>query len=124
MDVKDYVEGKEKELEAYNTERNIDNSILVNGRRQTNLGVFRAYLRGYLHNHPDVRKDMTFLVRQLQPTERGIPMEIYIFSRIQEWAKYEDLQSDILDHVLAVIPEFELKVFQNPTGEDFRNLGK
>jgi miniconductance mechanosensitive channel len=122
MDVKDYVENKQKELEAYNTERNIDNSILVNGRRQTNLGVFRAYLRGYLHNHPNVHDDMTFLIRQLQPTEKGIPMEIYIFSKIQEWAKYEDLQSDIFDHVLAVIPEFELKVFQNPTGEDFQKL--
>jgi miniconductance mechanosensitive channel len=122
MDVKDYVENKQKELEAHNTERNIDNSVLVNGRRQTNLGVFRAYLRGYLHNHPKVHNDMTFLVRQLQPTEKGIPMEIYIFSKIQEWAKYEDLQSDIFDHILAVIPEFELKVFQNPTGDDFQKL--
>ena len=122
LDVKEYVENKEIELETYNTEMNIDNSVLVNGRRQTNIGVFRAYLRGYLHNHPLVNDDMTFLIRQLQPTEKGLPVEIYVFSKLQEWAKYEDLQSDIFDHVLAVIPEFELKIFQNPTGEDFQRL--
>ena len=122
LDVKEYVKNKEIELEAYNTEMNIDNSVLVNGRRQTNIGIFRAYLRGYLHNHPKVHDDMTFLIRQLQPTEKGLPIEIYVFSKMQEWAKYEDLQSDIFDHVLAVIPQFELKVFQNPTGEDFKKL--
>lgn len=121
-DVKNYVVNTQKELEAYNEEKDIDNSILVNGRRQTNLGVFRAYLRGYLQNHPNINEHMTFLIRQLQPTEKGIPMEIYVFSKIQEWAKYEDLQSDIFDHVLAVIPEFDLKVFQNPTGDDFSKL--
>nr|MBC8485194.1 mechanosensitive ion channel [Bacteroidota bacterium] len=122
LDVKEYVKNKEIELEAYNTEMNIDNSVLVNGRRQTNIGIFRAYLRGYLHNHPLINDNMTFLIRQLQQTEKGLPVEIYVFSKLQEWAKYEDLQSDIFDHVLAVIPEFELKVFQNPTGEDFQRL--
>jgi len=122
LDVKEYVKNKEIELEAYNTKMNIDNSVLVNGRRQTNIGIFRAYLRSYLHNHPKVHDNMTFLIRQLQPTEKGLPIEIYVFSKMQEWAKYEDLQSDIFDHVLAVIPEFELKVFQNPTGEDFQKL--
>lgn len=122
LDVKEYVKNKETELEAYNTEMNIDNSVLVNGRRQTNIGIFRAYLRGYLHNHPLVNDNMTFLIRQLQQTEKGLPVEIYVFSKLQEWAKYEDLQSDIFDHVLAVIPEFDLKVFQNPTGEDFQRL--
>ena len=120
--VNEYVDKKQEELEAYNTSRNIDNSILVNGRRQTNIGVFRAYLRGFLQNHPDVNNDMTFLIRQLQPTEQGLPMEIYVFSKIQAWARYEDLQSDIFDHVLAVIPEFELKVFQSPAGADFQKL--
>ncbi len=121
-DVKDYVEITQKELEAYNKELGIDNSILVNGKRQTNLGVFRAYLREYLRNHPFINSEMTFLVRQLQPTETGIPIEIYVFSKIQEWAKYEDLQSDVFDHMLAVIPEFDLRVFQNPTGDDFSKL--
>ena len=121
--VKPYVEGKEKELAEYNAASNIDNSVLVNGRRQTNLGIFRAYLASYLKNNPDIRQDMTFLVRQLQPGESGIPMEIYVFSKVQEWAKYEDIQSDIFDHVLAAIPEFDLQVFQNPSGADFRKLG-
>ncbi len=120
--VTDYVGQTEKSLEEYNATRNIDNSILVNGRRQTNIGVFRAYLRGYLHNHPLVHDNMTFLVRQLQPSEKGLPIEIYVFSKDQEWANYEDLQSDLFDHILAVIPEFDLRVFQNPTGDDFSKL--
>lgn len=122
MDVKEYLSKKETELETYNSKNNIDNSVLVNGRRQTNIGVFRAYLRGYLQNHPNINEHMTFLIRQLQPTDKGIPMEIYVFSKLQEWAKYEDLQSDIFDHILAVIPEFELRVYQSPTGDDFRKL--
>ncbi len=121
--VRPYVESKEKELADYNAANVLDNSVLVNGRRQTNLGIFRAYLSAYLKNNPDIRQDMTFLVRQLQPGESGIPMEIYVFSKVQEWAKYEDIQSDIFDHVLAAIPEFELQVFQNPSGADLRKLG-
>ncbi len=120
--VTEYVGQTEKKLKEYNAARNVDNNILVNGRRQTNIGVFRAYLRGYLHNHPMVHDDMTFLVRQLQPTEKGLPIEIYVFSKDQEWANYEALQSDLFDHILAVIPEFGLRVFQNPTGDDFRKL--
>jgi miniconductance mechanosensitive channel len=121
--VSDYVEQKESELADYNKANNVDNSVLVNGRRQTNLGVFRAYLMSYLRSNPNIRQDMTFLVRQLQPGESGIPMEIYVFSKVQEWARYEDIQSDIFDHVLAAVPEFELQVFQNPSGADFRKLG-
>ena len=120
--VKQYVEETEKALQEYNNSRSIDDSVLVNGRRQTNIGVFRAYLRGYLHNHPKVHDKMTFLVRQLQPSEKGLPIEVYVFSKEQDWAKYEDLQSDIFDHVLAVVPEFDLRVFQNPTGDDFGKL--
>ena len=120
--VKDYIERKENEVKAYNAERKIDNSILVNGRRQTNIGIFRAYLNAYLHQHPAIHDGMTFLIRQLQPSEKGLPIEIYVFSKVQEWAKYEDLQSDIFDHVLAVIPEFDLKVYQNPTGDDFKGI--
>ncbi|MBN3035682.1 MAG: mechanosensitive ion channel [Bacteroidales bacterium] len=120
--LKKYVDNKEAELQEYNRQRNIDSSILVNGRRQTNLGVFRAYLESYLRNHPQVRQDMTFLVRQLQPSDTGLPLEIYVFSKEQEWAKYEDVQSDIFDHILAVVPEFGLSVHQQPTGQDFRAL--
>ena len=122
--VSEYVEHTEKVLTEYNKKKNIDNDILVNGRRQTNIGVFRAYLRGYLRNNPKVKQDMTFLVRQLQPGPEGLPIEIYVFSKEQEWAKYEDLQSDIFDHVMAVIPEFDLRVFQQPSGRDFANLNK
>ncbi len=119
-----YVDQTEKVITEYNTRRNIDNTVMVNGRRQTNIGVFRAYLRGYLQNNPAINTDMTFLVRQLQPTSEGIPIEVYVFSRDQEWAKYEDHQSDIFDHILAVIPEFDLRVFQNPGGHDFAQIIK
>ncbi len=122
--VSNYVKQTEVSLKKYNANRNIDNSVLVNGRRQTNIGVFRAYLKGYLSDHPKINNDMTFLVRQLQPTEDGIPIEVYVFSKDQEWDKYEDNQADIFDHILAVIPEFDLKVFQSPTGRDFQNLNK
>ena len=120
--VSEYVIKTEEELSRYNQENRIDNSVLVNGRRQTNIGIFRAYLKGYLENNPNINMDMTFLIRQLQPTETGIPIEIYVFSKVQEWAQYENIQSDIFDHVLAVVPQFDLKVFQNPSGGDFRSL--
>ena len=120
--VSKYVEKRNDEIEAYNKKFKIDNSVLVNGRRQTNLGIFRAYLKEYLRNKPEVDENMTFLVRQLQPTENGIPVQVYVFSRIQQWAKYEDVQSDIFDHILAVIPHFDLRVFQSPTGSDFKAL--
>ena len=122
--LKDYIEETEKVIEDYNTEHGIDNSILVNGRRQTNLGVFRAYLTNYLKSLPTVNQDLTCMVRQLQPTEQGIPLELYFFSAIKAWVPYEGVQADVFDHVLAIIPEFDLHVFQNPTGEDFRELSK
>ena len=113
--INEYVESKEVEIEQYNLERGFDTRVMVNGRRQTNIGVFRAYLGAYLMNHPDVHKDMTFLIRHLQPTEKGLPIEIYIFSKVQAWADYEGIQADIFDHILAIIPEFDLRVFQYPT---------
>lgn len=122
--LKNYIDKTQEELVKYNTSENIDASILVNGRRQTNLGVFRAYLSAYLQRNPDLNPDMTMLVRQLQPGESGIPIEIYVFSKLQDWKPYEDIQSDIFDHILASVPEFELKVFQNPSGSDFLSLGK
>ena len=122
--LKDYIEETEKVIEDYNKEHGIDNSILVNGRRQTNLGVFRAYLTNYLKSLPTVNQDLTCMVRQLQPTEQGIPLELYFFSAIKAWVPYEGVQADVFDHVLAIIPEFDLHAFQNPTGEDFRELSK
>jgi miniconductance mechanosensitive channel len=122
--VKDYLLSKEDEVKAYNTVNKLDTTVLVNGRRQTNLGVFRAYMLGYLRNHPDVHQDMTLMVRQLQPTEQGIPMEIYVFSNRQEWVAYENLQGDIFDHILAVIPQFDLRVFQNPSNNSISRLAE
>ena len=110
-------------VEEYNKEHDIDNSVLVNGRRQTNLGVFRAYLTNYLRSLPTVNQDMTCMVRQLQPTETGIPLELYFFSANKVWVAYEGIQADVFDHVLAIIPEFGLRVFQNPSGEDLRRIG-
>jgi miniconductance mechanosensitive channel len=120
--LKEYIVNKQKEMEKFNLENGVDNSVLVNGRRLTNLGTFRAYVEAYLRNHPKIHNDMTFLVRQLKPTEAGLPIEIYVFANDQEWARYEAIQADIFDHLLAVIPEFGLQVFQNPSGDDFRAL--
>ncbi len=120
--LKDYINKKQKEIEAYNKSLNLDTSVIVNGRRMTNLGTFRVYLENYLHNHPKIHQEMTFLIRHLQPTERGLPIEIYVFSNDQEWANYEAIQADIFDHILAILPEFDLQVFQNPTGEDIRSI--
>lgn len=120
--LKEYIEEKEKEIEQYNIDNRIDPSIVVNGRRMTNIGSFRKYLECYLKNHPMINTNLTFLIRQLQPTEKGMPIEIYVFSKDQRWANYESIQADIFDHIMAVIPEFDLRIFQNPTGEDFRQL--
>lgn len=121
--LKDYVDKTEKVIEDYNKEHGIDNSILVNGRRQTNLGVFRAYLTNYLNNLPTVNHDLTCMVRQLQPTNAGIPLELYFFSANKAWVAYEGIQADVFDHVLAIISEFDLCVFQSPSGADFRRIG-
>lgn len=116
----EYVEHTEQVIEAYNEEHGIDNSVLVNGRRQTNLGVFRAYLTAYLKSLPAVNQNLTCMVRQLQPTDHGIPMELYFFCAIKDWIPYEGVQADVFDHLLAIIPEFDLQVFQSPSGRDFQ----
>ncbi len=121
--IQEYIDNKLQEINEHNKSLGIiDESDLINGRRLTNIGTFRAYVIAYLHNHPQVHKNMTFLVRQLQPTETGLPIEIYVFSSDQVWAHYEGIQADIFDHILAVVPEFDLRVFQNPTGADFKTL--
>ncbi len=120
----EYVAETEKELDKYNEKAKVNAGVIVNGRRQTNLGVFRAYLVRYLRSKPEIHNNMTFIVRQLDPSEKGIPMEIYVFSKVQDWVEYEAIQSDIFDHILAAIPEFDLKVFQEPTGSDFRGVLK
>ena len=120
--ISEYIEQKKDELEQFNQAAKVDNASLANGRRMTNVGTFRAYVVAYLRNHPMINMDMTFLIRQLPPSQYGLPIEIYVFSKDQVWANYEAIQADIFDHVLAVVPEFDLRVYQNPTGADFRML--
>lgn len=122
--LKDYIDETEAVVHAYNKENGIDNEVLVNGRRQTNLGVFRAYLTAYLKSLPVVNKDLNCMVRHLQPTDHGLPVELYFFSTIKDWIPYEGVQADVFDHVLAIIPEFDLRVFQSPTGADFQKLAE
>jgi miniconductance mechanosensitive channel len=118
--LREYVREKAAEVEDYNRSTGVDTSELINGRRLTNVGTFRAYLEEYLRQHPKIHKEMTFLVRQLAPTEKGLPIEIYVFSNDQAWANYEALQADIFDHILAVVPQFGLRVYQSPSANDLR----
>ncbi|MFV0590496.1 MAG: mechanosensitive ion channel family protein [Draconibacterium sp.] len=120
--IRDYVLEKEKELRDYNANINLKDEDYISGRHQTNVGIFRKYLEVYLHQHPNIHQDMTFLVRQLQPSGKGLPIEIYVFSNVQEWAKYEAVQADIFDHVFAVVPEFELRIFQEMSGADILKI--
>lgn len=122
MLLNDYLQSKQHDLEQFNREHQVDTSVLINGRRQTNMGIFRAYVVAYLKNNPQIHQDMTFLVRQLQPNESGLPLEIYVFSQDQVWANYEAIQADIFDHIIAALPQFDLRVYQSPSGFDFRYL--
>ncbi len=118
-----YLDSKLSEIEVSNSDNNINMQTLVNGRRLTNIGTFRAYIEAYLKNHAMIHQKLTFLVRQLAPSEKGLAIEIYVFTNITEWIAYEAIQADIFDHLLAVLTEFELQVFQNPTGKNFEQLG-
>jgi len=116
--LRDYVERKEAELAEHNRARGINEAVEVNGRRMTNVGVFRNYLAAYLSAHPMVNSSMTLIVRQLQPTPQGLPLEVYAFIADKRWAEYEAIQSDIFDHIFAALPQFGLRAFQAPSGED------
>ena len=120
--IADYIAAKKVELTEYNSAAGVDTSTLVNGRHLTNVGTFRAYVEAYLRAHPKIGDQFTFLVRQLKPTENGVPIEIYVFTTTTNWIEYEGIQSDIFDHLLAAAPEFDLRLFQNPTGRDFSGL--
>lgn len=116
----DYIASKQQEIDEDNITINANTSEMINGRRMTNLGVFRAYIEAYLRRHPKINNNMTFLVRQLQPTDKGISLELYVFSSDQNWANYESIQADIFDHLLASITFFDLAVYQIPSGLDLR----
>lgn len=120
----DYIEEKVGEIEDYNREHAIDPSSPVNGRRLTNLGIFRAYLVAHIEANESINHELTYMVRQLDPGPNGIPLEIYCFSNDIRWVWYEGIQSDIFDHIFAVIPEFGLRLHQTPSGHDLKELGE
>ncbi|MEE3650716.1 MULTISPECIES: mechanosensitive ion channel family protein [unclassified Brenneria] len=119
-----YIQNKTSELERHNAQTDADLASPLNGRRLTNLGTFRAYLQAYLRAHPGIHKGMTLMVRQLAPTPEGLPLEIYAFTNTTAWVEYESIQSDIFDHIFAILPEFDLRVHQTPTGNDMRVMAQ
>lgn len=122
--IKDYVENKVKELDTYNKGISIEENLKLNGRYMTNIGIFRAYIQNYLNNNPKLYKQMTIMVRQLPPGETGLPLEIYAFTNTTDWIEYENIQADIFDHILSIADEFGLRLFQNPTGYDLKQISK
>ena len=121
--IRPYLEAKLEEIKQHNDGVGDDLAELINGRRLTNIGTFRAYCLAYLRNHPKVHQNMTLLVRQLAPGENGLPIEIYVFTNDTAWARYEDIQADIFDHFLSVLPEFKLSAYQSPSGADLEKAG-
>ena len=119
--ISDYINSKILELKEHNETSNND-ELNINGRSLTNIGTYRSYIKGYLKNNINIHKDMTFLVRQLSSTDKGLPIEIYVFTNTTDWIDYEEIQSDIFDHLIASLAQFDLKVFQNPSGNDISNL--
>jgi len=117
-----YIDERQEEIDRYNAETGADRTMPVNGRNMTNVGLFRQYVLRYVKNHPQIRQDMTLLVRQLQPTEHGLPIELYMFTADTRWAVYEGIMADIFDHVLAAIKYFELEIFEAPASDDVRAL--
>lgn len=117
-----YFQRKEVEIEKWNAERNVMKEDLINARAMTNVGTFRAYVNEYLKSHPKISQSDTILVRLLQASENGLPLEVYVFTNDNNWIEYERIQSDIFDHLLAILAEFDLRVFQSPSGADVLSL--
>lgn len=115
-----FIEKREREIKEYNTKNKIDPKVLVNGRRMTNIGLFRAYIKAYAIQNPDIHQDLTLLVRQLAPNEYGLPLELYMFTKGTQWSFFEDTMSDIFDHLFAAIKSFDLEVFELPASDDVR----
>jgi miniconductance mechanosensitive channel len=121
--IKEYISARKQEVDKYNQQNVSDAESMVNGRRLTNIGTFRAYIIAYLKHHPNINQQLTLLVRQLAPTDVGIPIEIYTFSSEKDWSKYEAIQADIFDHLFAVAREFDLRIYQRPSGTDIQDIG-
>lgn len=118
--LKNYIEERQAQIDTYNANTQADRSMPVNGRNMTNVGLFRQYINQMVQSHPLIRTDMTLLVRQLQPTQHGLPIELYMFVGDVRWTSYENVMSDIFDHLLAVIKYFDLEVFESPASDDIR----
>jgi miniconductance mechanosensitive channel len=120
--IKDYILEKEKEIKKSNSTLIDDESNPVNIKNLTNIGVFRVYAENYILSNPNINNDMTHMVRQLDPTSKGMPLEIYCFTYEKAWEKYEGITSDIFDHLLTIMSQFHLEIFEEPTGKDFQSL--
>lgn len=121
--ISDYIAERQHEIEQFNEEHQVDTGVLINGRRMTNIGVFRMYIETYLKKHPGINQDMSLMVRQQPPNEHGLPLQIYCFTRSVKWVEHEGVQSDIFDHVFASAKFFDISIFQSPSGEDFASIG-
>ena len=115
--IKAYIEEKQPEIEAFNESMGFDKSMKGNGRHLTNLGLFRVYLKAYIESANSVNREMEHVVRQLAPTDKGLPIEIYCFTYDKQWANFEDVQADIFDHVFSAVRDFELEMFESPSSE-------
>src|SRR5690606_16243408 len=116
--IADYIDERQEEIRKHNEKLGLDRTLRVNGRNLTNAGLFRKYIEWYLHTHPDVNKRMTIMVRQLDPTHKGLPFEVYTFTDTVKWAEYERILSDIFDHLLASVEYFDLTIFEDVAGSD------
>ncbi|MDC0338586.1 mechanosensitive ion channel family protein [Flavobacteriales bacterium] len=117
-----YIESRQADIEAYNLQNEIDKELAINGRNLTNIGVFRKYINSYLENHSAINENMMIMVRQMDPTPQGIPIQIYAFSSDKRWLNYEYIMSDIFDHSLAAVPFFDLELFELPNGTSFNKI--
>jgi len=123
--LKPFIEERQAQIDAYNAEHGFESQgSPLNGRRQTNVGLFRRYVEYYLRNNPHINQEMTLMVRQMSPTSEGLPLEIYCFTKTKEWVQYELIMGDVFDHLLSAVKHFDLEVFEKPTGSDFRLIAK
>lgn len=122
--IRNYIIEREQEINEHNQRLNIDKTLPINGRNFTNAGIFRKYAQWYIENHPGVSKDKIIMLRQLQPTEHGMPFEVYLFANTVSWVPYEETMADIFDHLIAAVPYFDLEIYEAPTGTDFDSESK
>ncbi|QTV06879.1 mechanosensitive ion channel family protein [Faecalibacter bovis] len=120
--LKPYIEARSEEIKKFNEQNIIDPTVKVNGRRMTNIGLFREYIKEYTYRNPNIHKDYHFIVRQMQATEHGVPIELFMFTNTTVWAEYEGIMGDIFDHLFAVVPFFKLEIFELPASDDVRKL--